>query len=169
MISFNPHKKFKGSFNSTRILRIIPWVWLTAGYFFTVAAFCLNGRHLLDSDMSSEMVLASQLNKEGNIFSTNWFYSTELRVFNTQLIYKIGLAFFPDWHMARSFSIAVLLLLFLACYLFLTKELRLGNIGVWTAGALIFPFSAIYENIVLYGCYYIPHISMATPHRAGCH
>ena len=41
----------------------------------------------IDADASSELVLAEHLAKTGQILSTDWFYSTELRVLNTQLIY----------------------------------------------------------------------------------
>ena len=54
----------------------------------------LNGRinKLLDSDMSSEMVLAQLLAKENAALSTHWYYSTELRVLNTQLLYAFFLS-----------------------------------------------------------------------------
>ena len=61
------------------------------------------------------MVLASQLNREGGILSTNWYYSTELRVFCEQLLFKVGLMIFPDnWHLARVLAQAVLLAVLLA-------------------------------------------------------
>ena len=48
----------------------------------------LNGRidRLLDSDMSSEMILGQLLARNNGILSDQWYYSTELRVLNTQLI-----------------------------------------------------------------------------------
>lgn len=54
-----------------------------------VVLLFLNARinALLDSDMSSEMVLAQLLAKENAALSTHWYYSTELRVLNTQLLY----------------------------------------------------------------------------------
>ena len=49
-----------------------------------VVLLFLNARinALLDSDMSSEMVLAQLLAKENAALSTHWYYSTELRVLN---------------------------------------------------------------------------------------
>ncbi len=46
------------------------------------------GKTYLDSDMASEMVLANQLNKEGTLLSTNWYYSTEIRIFGNALLFK---------------------------------------------------------------------------------
>ena len=44
------------------------------------------GMNNIDADNSSEMVLAKLLAEEKTFLSTNWFYSTELRVLNTQLV-----------------------------------------------------------------------------------
>ncbi len=41
------------------------------------AAKC--GTYFIDADMSSELVLARQLSREGGILSKNWYYSSELR------------------------------------------------------------------------------------------
>ena len=59
----------------------LPWILLVCGYLGTVALLALVGRPYLDSDASSEMVLANLLNQEGTLLSTNWWYSSELRVF----------------------------------------------------------------------------------------
>ncbi|MCI7193052.1 hypothetical protein MR547_07285, partial [bacterium] len=74
-----------------RLWETLPWIWLVAAWLGAVAFTALWGRTCLDSDMASEMVLASQLNREGGILSTNWYYSTELRVFCEQLLFKVGL------------------------------------------------------------------------------
>lgn len=42
---------------------------------------------LLDDDMSAELILSELLSRERAILSKSWFYSTELRVFNMQLIF----------------------------------------------------------------------------------
>ena len=41
----------------------------------------------LDSDMASELALASHLAKEGALISSTWAYSTEVRVLSTQLVF----------------------------------------------------------------------------------
>ncbi len=38
------------------------------------------GPNRLDADMASEQLLANLLAREGGVMSTNWYYSTELRV-----------------------------------------------------------------------------------------
>ena len=56
---------------------VLSWAWIIAIYIITVGAYYLHGTSLLDSDMSSEMVLAKDLlSSGGGILDTNWFYST---------------------------------------------------------------------------------------------
>lgn len=140
---------------------LLPVLFLMLAYFLTVYSFWLNGKTLLDADEASEMVLAQHLNEEGGILSRTWFYSTELRVINTQLIYKIGLYLFPtNWHAARTFSVAVMMLILSASYLYLAYQAGLGKYGLWSAVALMMPFSTEYSYTVLYGSFYVPHISI---------
>lgn len=61
--------------------------------------------HLIDSDMSSELILSKLLADENKILSTKWYYSTELRVLNTQLIYSFFFKIFHDWTVIRTASV----------------------------------------------------------------
>ncbi len=68
---------------------------------FTVASFILfclcfcflfwflnvNMERFLNSDDTSELILSKMLAEENRLITPNWFYSTELRVFNTQIVY----------------------------------------------------------------------------------
>ena len=49
--------------------------------------------YLIDSDDSSELILGHLLASENCLLSKNWYYSTELRVVNTQIFY----AFFSKY------------------------------------------------------------------------
>lgn len=137
---------------------VLPYLWLAAGYLILLWYQFVPGKWLVDSDMAGEMMLADLLNKEGGIVSTNWYYSTELRVLNTQLFYKIGLLLFPqNWHAARVLSMAVLLALFVAAYLFLAKQAGFFRLGAWTAAALIWPFGQWYLFLTLYSGFHVTY------------
>ena len=56
---------------------------------------------LIDSDSASELVLAQHLSQKNAILSTDWCYSTELRVLNTQLIFAPLFKIFSDWSTIR--------------------------------------------------------------------
>ena len=78
----------------------------------------LNGRidRLLDSDMSSEMILGQLLARNNGILSDQWYYSTELRVLNTQLIYALFFRLSSNWHFVRMASTLVLWCVLIASY-----------------------------------------------------
>lgn len=46
------------------VWRILPWLWLLAGYVVLVWYQLVPGRWLVDGDISSQMVLAKLLNEE---------------------------------------------------------------------------------------------------------
>lgn len=148
-----------GERKSDRFFRLFPWIWLAAAYCITLLVFCLHGRGYIDSDMSSEMILADILNQEGGLLSTNWWYSTELRVFYVQIFYRLGLLLFPnDWFAARMLGQALMMLALVAAYLYVGRGLRLKNCGAWGAAALLCPFGGWYLWYVTFGGFYIPHM-----------
>lgn len=119
---------------------------------------------MLDSDLSSEIMLADLLQKEGGIISTNWIYSTEISVFQMQWFYRIGLILFPDnWHMARSVGLALALILYAVLLLFLSHCAGLGRVGLWLTGALLWPFGQHYLVYMLHGGYYLVYAFFYLP------
>ena len=97
----------------TNASRIIPAVVL-AGLTFINLWFIVSHYWLIDSDMAQEMLLAKHLNDTGRIISADWIYTTELRVYNINLFFRIGLYLFPNsWMYARVFGSTCVYLLFL--------------------------------------------------------
>lgn len=114
---------------------------------------------LLNSDASGEMILADHLNKVGGFLSTDWFYSSELRVLNTQIVYKLGLLFFPNnWHLARTFSVGLFMLFLIAAGWYFMWVLGKKKKCFLFAALLICPFGQWYAWNVIYNSYYVPHI-----------
>ena len=139
-----------------RLWQALPWLWMAAAYLFDLWYQLVPGKWIVDSDLASEMILSDLLNKEGSIISHNWFYSTELKVVNLQWFYRLGLLLFPDdWHLARTFGMAVTLALYAACMLFFVKCARLGRPGLWMVGTLLWPFGQHYLVYAIYGGYYL--------------
>lgn len=138
----------------------LPWVWLVLAYCITLGVLIVRGEGYIDSDMGGEMILADLLNQERDLFlSKNWGYSTEIRVFYLQLIYRITLLIFPhNWFAARMLGQAVWLLLLILCMLYAGHTLGLRGCGVWAAAALICPFGSDHLLFSLLGGFYIPHM-----------
>ena len=139
-----------------KVWQALPWLWMAAAYLFDLWYQLVPGKWIVDSDLASEMILSDLLNKEGTIISHNWFYSTELKVVNLQWFYRLGLLIFPnDWHLARTFGMAITLALFAAAMLFFVKCAGLGRAGLWMVGTLLWPFGQRYLVYAIYGGYYL--------------
>ncbi len=149
------------AFKRLKITVWLPWLLLAAGFAVTIGFYALYGERLMDSDQASELILANLLNSEGGILSENWYYSTELRVLNSQLVYRLGLTLFSNWHYAATFSLALMLLILICSYLFLAKIVGSFRTGLWTAAILTLPFSRQYADYFLFGGYYIPHLAIS--------
>lgn len=153
--------KKQNSFSSI-LYRVFPYVWMAAGYLCNILYQLKYGAAYVDSDMSAEMILSNLLNNEGSIVSSNYYYSTELRVFSTQWFYRIGLWLFPDnWHAARVFGAALLVACFLLCYLYFASKAKLHRKGIFTAAALMWPFGHLFFYLALYGTYYLVYMMIA--------
>lgn len=132
---------------------------VVVSYLITLVYVAYNGRNLINSDAAGEMILSNILNQNGGIVTDKWHYSTELRVLNTQLVYKIGLRLFPDnWHAARTFSVGVFLLLILLSAALLMKAANLRRRYIVWICMLLLPFGQWYGWNVLFNSYYIPHL-----------
>lgn len=114
--------------------------------------------YLLNSDIASEMVLSNILSEKNCIITDLWYYSTELRVLNTQLIYSLFFHFTDNWHTVRLLSIAVLQIILTFSTLYLCRQTGCWHYGPLVASAMLLPLSIQYFNIVVMGCFYIPHI-----------
>ena len=122
----------------------------------------LNGRidRLLDSDMSSEMILGQLLARENAVLTPHWHYSTELRVLNTQIIYAFFFKLMNNWHLVRMAATVCFWGIMLAAFYFLCRQFRCTEYFLLLSILLLSPFSQDYFNFVLMGGYYIPHIAI---------
>ena len=119
-------------------------------------------KYCIDSDASSELVLANHLAETGGILTADWGYSTELRVINTQLVYAPLFKIFKDWHMVRFFGALILQAILVGSYYVFTKATGISKkIFCISAGLFLLPVSVCYGRIVLYNGYYIPHIAIS--------
>ena len=114
----------------------------------------------VDADMSSELLLSRILAKENRILTPNWYYSTELRVLNTQLFYAFFFKLTSNWHLVRILSWISMYLMLIMVYGLLCKAMKCEKYFACTAVFLIIPFSLGYFRYVLAGAYYIPHIAI---------
>lgn len=123
------------------------------------AGIFMNARvdYLTNSDDASELVLSRLLASEKKLLSPNWYYSTELRVLNTQIIYAFFFMFINDWHVVKVLSNICMYFILLFSYNLLCKGLGCKKYPI-TAVLLFCPFSEFIFECIIRGAYYIPHI-----------
>ncbi len=156
-VIFCPKRKKTGLYS--RLKTWIPACLFILAILLSIKTTYYATEHYLDGDASSELVLAHHLYETGQVLSQDWHYSTELRVLNTQLIFAPLFHFFSDWHMVRFTGALIMQAMLVLSFGYLCKETQL-SLGAFFLGAalLISPTSVAYGRIVLYHCYYIPHI-----------
>ena len=137
--------------------RLLPWLWLAAGYLLDLWFQLVPGHDLVDSDLASDMILANILNRDHSLLlSHNWYYSTEIKVVGLPMFYRIGLLLFPDnWTLARTFGMAIGLALYAGMVLLFARALGLKTTGVWMAAALLWPYGRNYLVYAIFAGYYL--------------
>lgn len=137
---------------------------LAAAYFalcavMTLLYLALGYGAYLDSDMSSELVLAEHLAKGVLPFSSEWYYSTEVRLINTQLVFSLlmripGISF----RLVRTIGCVILLAMLAGSSLFAAKKMGEDDaLALLFSGMEISLCSPLYAQNVIVGAYYIPH------------
>ncbi|MCC8181724.1 MAG: hypothetical protein LIO45_01890 [Clostridiales bacterium] len=160
VIALCDHMSLKRPTLRERFKSIIPYVCL----FYVFVVLCVfmdrNVDSILDSDMASEMVRANLLSEGKAILSESWYYSTELRVLNTQLIFTPLFWLFNDWHTIRLVGSVLCWLVLLVSYYYLCRQLGLKKYFAVSAICLLLPLSCNYFSFTITGLYYIPHIAI---------
>jgi len=145
----------------TRVKRTLPWLWFFACLAALFAFMQWRLEYVLDSDISSELVLANLLAGEKAILSANWYYSTELHVWFSQLIFAPLFAVFSNWHTVRMAGSFILYALVLLSYYYLCRRLRLKRLYLWTAPVLLLPVSTVYFQFAIYATAYTFYVANA--------
>jgi hypothetical protein len=113
----------------------------------------------MDSDSSSELLLSKFLSEHHTLISSDWYYSTELRLLYTQLINVPLFMITSDWTVIRAASGAILSILLILSYFFMMKGTSISSKWIWlTSPLLIIPLSRSFSIMVTGNSYYIPHI-----------
>lgn len=120
----------------------------------------IHGRmyYLLDSDMSSDLLLGYVLRKEHALLTTNWFYSTELRVFHNHLVFAPLFFLSDNWLQVRTIGTAIILLGMLASCWYFCRQAGIGHLFPAVGTLLVTPMSDAYFRIALLTVSYPPHL-----------
>jgi hypothetical protein len=103
--------------------------------------------------------LSKFLLEHHTLISSDWYYSTELRLLYTQLINIPLFLITSDWTIIRAASGAILSILLILSYFFMMKGTNVSSKWIWlTSPLLIIPLSTQFDVMVTGNLYYIPHI-----------
>ena len=117
-----------------------------------------NGYRFMNSDDSSELVLARILASEHSILTRDWYYSSELRVLNTNLVFAPMFYLFSSWKLVRAVGGTIMMLLYVISYLMIPYAWRYDTKWFYlTAFILIMPYSNPWQFFGL-KMYYLPHV-----------
>ncbi|MCR5282147.1 MAG: hypothetical protein K6E18_02155 [Lachnospiraceae bacterium] len=145
-------EKFKSLKNS-----ILPLGVLSVTILALVLYTFLYLNHLMHSDMAAEVILSKLLAERGEWISTEWFYSTEIRILYTQLVMTPLFWIFSDFHTVKVLSILIFLLLLLAAGVFMKRTFRLSALSGGIVLMLLFsPWSNEYLDMMFLGNFYTP-------------
>ncbi len=150
-----------GKRNMQKIIKKSSFIWLCIGIVWDVWYYIVRGKLMLDSDISSEIILADILNKEHSVtgLTTSWGYSAEIRALNIQWFLRIGLLFFPNnWHMARTVGMTLALLTMAFGMWLVFYAIERSEWGIWAAALTVFPGGSWYFWQTIYGGFYMIYI-----------
>lgn len=145
---------FKTLKRSVKFLPLALFIIIALASCFTAYHFTF---HITDSDAASELVLGKILADENIIITTDWFYSSEIRFFNTNLVYMPLFKIIDDWQTLRFVSSLIFQALLVGSYFYLSRRMKLSaNAFFLSASLMLLPLSDIYGRFALYQNFYVP-------------
>ncbi len=141
-------------------VRIGKWLPLLVFIFVVIFSCCTAyhyAYHITDSDAAKELELGKLLADKNKLVTSDWYYSTEIRFFGTNLVYMPLFKILNDWPLIRFLSIIIFQLLLLVSYLYFSRRVELSRRAYFLSAALLLlPAGVVYGRVILYQNYYIP-------------
>ena len=145
----------------SKLRRILSWLALAVCFAVLCVFLWRNVTDLLDSDMASDMIYADLLRQEGSLLSSNWYYSSEIRILSNHLFFTPLFYLTRDWHLVRFLGTALSYVLLLLSLWTVTRQVGLRRWFPLIGAALLLPLSIAYTHYSLVGTFYMPHHILA--------
>jgi len=143
-------------------VNLIPSALFTVSVIISILTTYYVCSHYIDSDASSELVLAQHWIETRNPLSPDWLYGSELRLFHIQLIYVPLMFLLDDWLMVRYIGALIMQGLYIASFACLVRAAgKSRSFFFYGAALLLLPVSVAYGRIVLYHNHYLPNITIS--------
>lgn len=115
--------------------------------------------NLMHSDTTAEVILSRLLADQNKLITTDWFYSTEIRIIYSQLIMAPLFKVFSSYRLVKTISIFIFYILLTLSYRFFAKEYGVSK--KWMLLGMIFlftPLSNEYLDMMFIGCFYTSQV-----------
>lgn len=130
--------------------------------FVLIYSLFVNYPYHVDSDLASELLLAKECIREKNFWPLGWYYATEVRVLNTQLIATPLFLIFSDWNTVKALTSLIALLILGFVFWKYLEYLKIKSVWIKLLCCIfiIAPFSEREWYTMGGENYYIPHVVM---------
>lgn len=133
----------------------VPIIFLSITIVTIVILNLFFSQHIIDSDMSSELILARVLKREHAWLSLDWFYSTEIRIISFAQIASLFFHFTTDYSLVRTLTNLVFYVgLFTSFWYFMRSFLFSKTEILWGSVFLFLPVSLDWMEIMVIGSFY---------------
>lgn len=140
---------------------ILSVVFALLGFSILYASGVASDYHV-NSDLASEFILANECNLEKSFLPTGYYYGTELRTLNTELISAPLFWFTKNWTINKTLTtfFCCLILFIVTWKLMETIEIKENWIKFIISFLIFSPFSGQAMYIGTWGNYYLPHVTL---------
>ncbi len=133
--------------------KVFAALWLVVGY-IGILFFLWYGSNYIDSDMASEIILSKLCARQHSMMSSDWYYSTELRLLNMQTVMIPLCAIFTNFKTIRLVSSAIIYVLVIVSYFYCCHQSGVKSKAVYFAPVFVTPFAYSYMKYDMVGLYY---------------
>ena len=154
-------KKLEEIMNNKKACRIFGILMAAFVILCYVILMSHNGYRYLNSDDSSELLLSRILASQHALLTPDYYYSTQLNVLNTQLVFAPLFLIFDSWSMVRIVGGVIILILYAASYIVIPYGWDHDPSWFYlTAFILLMPFA---DPWMYFGMkmYYLPYVSIS--------
>ena len=136
------------------------WLLLGLVILLTLYMDVYVARNVLDGDASDLLYCGNIFAKEKNLFSTNYYYSTEVRLLGLSSVFSFFFLLTGQWTLVRVLGTITVQTIYVLSFLFTTRQAGLSRKTRVTVAALsLLPFSIPYARIALYHLYYALYLA----------
>lgn len=136
------------------------WLLLGLVILLTLYMDVYVARNVLDGDVSDFLYCGNIFAREKDLFSTNYYYSTEVRPLDLSSVFSFFFLLTGQWTLVRVLGTITVQTIYALSFLFMTRQAGLSRKTRVTVAALsLLPFSIPYARIVLYHLYYTLYLA----------